>query len=63
MPEKNVAMECENCESSFDLSYMQEFVSNELPSFCPFCGEQTDIVSEDYIDDDELTDENDEWTT
>lgn len=61
MPERNVSVECENCESTFEVQYLEELVSDELPAFCPFCGEQTDNVSEDYIDDDELADENDEW--
>lgn len=63
MSEKTVSVECENCESTFEINYMEELVSDELPMFCPFCGEKTDNVNEEYIDDDELNDENDEWTT
>jgi hypothetical protein len=37
---------------------MEELVSEELPEFCPFCGETIDSLSEDeYIEDDELNDE------
>jgi hypothetical protein len=38
---------------------MQELVSEELPEFCPFCGEPIDTLSEEeeYIEDDELNDD------
>ena len=40
---------------------MEELVSEELPEFCPFCGEPIDSLSEDeYIDEDDESDE-DKW--
>jgi hypothetical protein len=40
---------------------MEELVSEQLPEFCPFCGEPIDTLSEEeYIEDDELNDD-DKW--
>ena len=61
MVEKMVSAECENCESEFQMLYHQEMVSDEIPSFCPFCGERIEDPKEEYIEDDEDFDENEEW--
>jgi len=58
--EKLVTGECENCESSFEIAYTEEIVSDDIPNFCPFCGERIEDIQEEYIDEDEL-DENEEW--
>lgn len=60
MNEKLVTGECENCDSTFELNYAEELVSDETPNFCPFCGERIEDIQEEYIDEDEL-DENEEW--
>lgn len=61
MTTKTITAECNNCESSYDVVYMEELVSEEYPEFCPFCGETIDSLSEEeYIEDDELDDE-DKW--
>jgi len=61
MTTKTITAECSSCESSYDVIYMQELVSEELPEFCPFCGETIDSLSEEeYIEDDEL-DDNEKW--
>jgi hypothetical protein len=58
MSTKTITAECSNCESSYDMIYMEELVSEDLPEFCPFCGEKIDTLSEEeYIEDDELNDE------
>ena len=60
MTDKSLSGECLSCESTYTVSFMEEMVSQELPEHCPFCGEQIEELSEDYIeDDDELEDE--EW--
>ena len=60
MTNKSLSGDCLSCESTYSVSYMEEMVSQELPEYCPFCGEQIEELSEDYIeDDDELEDE--EW--
>jgi hypothetical protein len=62
MTTKTITAECSSCESSYDVIYMQELVSEELPEFCPFCGETIDSLSEEeYIEDDELNDDNEKW--
>lgn len=60
MTPKTVTGDCEDCESSFHIQYMQELVSDEYPEFCPFCGEKIDELSEEYIEDDDDSD-NEEW--
>jgi Zn finger protein HypA/HybF involved in hydrogenase expression len=59
MNEKQVTGECSSCESSFDVSYVQQFVSQELPQYCPFCGTEIQDIQEHYIDED--SDLDDEW--
>lgn len=60
--EKQVTGECHSCESSYDVLYMQELASEELPEFCPFCGEKIEELSEStYIEDDELDEDSEEW--
>jgi hypothetical protein len=60
MNERHISGECSNCESSFDISYVQQFVSQEMPQFCPFCGTEIDDIQEHYIEDDGDSDD-DEW--
>jgi hypothetical protein len=61
MTTRTITAECSSCESSYDVIYMEELVSEELPEFCPFCGEPIDSLSEDeYIDEDDESDE-DKW--
>ncbi len=61
MSEKLITAECENCESAFEVAFEEDYVSDESPSFCPFCGEKIEVLSEEYIDDEDF-DENEEWT-
>jgi hypothetical protein len=61
MKNKNVSAECLNCESTFEVAYVEELVSEEMPEFCPFCGETIDELSEEYIEDDELDEDGLEW--
>ena len=62
MATKIITAECGSCESSYDVNYMEELVSEQYPEFCPFCGEPIDSLTEEeeYIDDDEYNDE-DKW--
>lgn len=61
MTDKLVTGECENCESSFELAYTEELVSDDIPNFCPFCGERIEDIQEEYIDEDELNEDDDKW--
>ena len=58
---KTITAECLNCESSYEMIYMEELVSEEYPQFCPFCGETIESLSEEeYIDEDDDSD-GDKW--
>ena len=54
---KIVTGECLNCESSYEVAYIEQVVSSELPEFCPFCGEPIEDITEDYIDEDDEDDD------
>lgn len=58
---KLVTAECLNCESSYEVAYVEQLVSSELPEHCPFCGEPIDEITEDYIEDDDLDDDDLKW--
>ena len=59
---KLVQGECLNCESSFEVAYVEQLVSTELPEHCPFCGEIIEDIQEEYIeDDDDITDDDLKW--
>ena len=61
MTERLITAECDNCVSSFEINYSEEFVSSETPNFCPFCGDEIGNLSEsDDHDDDELDDDSNE---
>jgi NAD-dependent SIR2 family protein deacetylase len=61
MTDKSLSAECLNCESTYNIQYVTEMVSQELPELCPFCGEQIEELSEDYIEDDEDDLDTGEW--
>jgi hypothetical protein len=59
---KLVQGECLNCESSFEVAYVEQLVSQPLPEHCPFCGEVIEDIQEEYIDDeDDITDDDLKW--
>lgn len=58
---KIVTGECLNCESSFEVAYVEQLVSSELPEHCPFCGEVIEEITEEYIEDDELDNDDEKW--
>ena len=60
MTQKVISGECENCESSFEVAYQEELVSQEMPECCPFCGEHIEDIQEEYIDDEDDLDDG-EW--
>jgi hypothetical protein len=58
---KTITAECSSCESSYDVIYQEQLVSQDYPEICPFCGEQIDELTEsDYIEDEDAMD-NEEW--
>lgn len=58
---KLVTGECLNCESSYEVAYVEQLVSSELPEHCPFCGEMIEEITEDYIEDDDLDEDDMKW--
>jgi hypothetical protein len=58
---KIVTGECLNCESSYEVAYVEQLVSSELPEHCPFCGEQIEEITEEYIEDDDLNEDDMKW--
>ena len=54
---KIVTGECLNCESSYEVAYVEQLVSQPLPEHCPFCGEIIEDITEDYIDEDDDDDD------
>ena len=61
MTNKHISGECTNCESSFEVAYIEELVSQEYPEHCPFCGEVIEEIQEEYIEDDEDDMDTGEW--
>ena len=61
MTNKSLSGDCLSCESTYTVTYMEEMVSQELPEHCPFCGEQIEELSEDYIEDDDNDLDTKEW--
>ena len=61
MNDKLVSGDCENCESSYQIAYTEQFVSSELPEHCPFCGELIEDISEEYIDEEDGNEDEQEW--
>ena len=63
MSDKIITADCENCDSTFEIAYEVELVSEEVPSFCPFCGEKVEDISEQVYDEDDEEDdvEDEEW--
>jgi NAD-dependent SIR2 family protein deacetylase len=58
---KLVTGECLNCESSYEVAYVEQLVSSELPEHCPFCGEVIEEITEDYIEDTDLDEDDLKW--
>jgi Fe-S cluster biogenesis protein NfuA len=58
MTHKQISGECSSCESSYEVAFVEQLVSQELPEHCPFCGEVIEDLTESYIEDeDDLDDE------
>ena len=61
MKNKIVTGDCLSCESTYSVEFVEELTSEELPEFCPFCGEPIEELSEEYIEDDDLDEKDLEW--
>ena len=61
MTEKSLSGDCQSCESTYSVQFVEEMVSQELPEHCPFCGEVIEELSEAYIEDDDNLDDDGKW--
>jgi NAD-dependent SIR2 family protein deacetylase len=61
MTNKLLSGECLSCESTYNVSFMEEMVSQDLPEHCPFCGEVIEELTEDYVEDDDDELDMKEW--
>jgi DNA-directed RNA polymerase subunit RPC12/RpoP len=61
LTEKIVTAECSECESIFELNYSRELVSEDIPCFCPFCGEKIEDVQEEEVEDDDDLYDDEAW--
>ena len=61
MGTKTITAECLNCESSYDMIYTEELVSEEYPEFCPFCGETIESLTEEEEDNEDDDSDEDKW--
>ena len=61
MADKIITADCNNCESTFEIAYEEELVSDQLPSFCPFCGEAVEDVTEQVYEEDDEDEDIEEW--
>jgi hypothetical protein len=60
--EKSVTGECSGCESSFEVAYVEELVSQDLPEYCPFCGDVIEtVIEQSYIEDEDDEDNDGRW--
>ena len=56
-----ITIDCEGCDSVFTLEFKEDKVTQEYPEYCPFCGEIIEELSEDYIEDDDDSLDEDKW--
>jgi len=54
---KKIKEECTNCEATYSITWKLDD-ANDPPTFCPFCGEDTEIYDDD--EDFDINDE-DDW--
>lgn len=61
MTNKVISGECLECESTYSVEYTEQLVSQQMPEFCPFCGDPIEDLSEEYIEDDDLDEDDLKW--
>ena len=56
--QKYITTDCSNCESVYSVDFNDGDVTEEIPLFCPFCGESLendDDLDDDYDDEEQET--------
>ena len=61
MTNKVISGECLECESTYSVEFVEQLVSQSLPEFCPFCGDTIEDLSEEYIEDEDLDEDDLKW--
>jgi len=61
MTNKVISGECLECESTYSVEFVEQLVSQSLPEFCPFCGDPIEDLSEEYIEDEDLDEDDLKW--
>jgi endogenous inhibitor of DNA gyrase (YacG/DUF329 family) len=62
MLEKLLTADCSECESRYEIAFIEVEASTEIPEFCPFCGSKIDDITLQSEEDDELDiDGGQEW--
>jgi hypothetical protein len=61
MQQKVITGDCLSCESTFGIQYYVELASSDMPTYCPFCGELIEDITEEYIDEDESYEDDENW--
>jgi hypothetical protein len=61
MTNKSMTGDCSSCESTYNIEFTEELVSEEFPEYCPFCGETIDELSEEYVEEDDDPEDENRW--
>jgi hypothetical protein len=61
MTNKSMTGDCSSCESTYNIEFTEEIVSEEFPEYCPFCGETIDELSEEYVEEDDDPEDENRW--
>lgn len=56
MTNRGMTGECDSCESVYSVGFTTEIVSNDVPEYCPFCGEKIESITEGRFEEDEEDD-------
>ena len=61
MKERLMAADCLECESRYEIAFIEAEASNDVPEYCPFCGERIEEIVEEESTDDESYDDEESW--
>ena len=53
MKNKLITADCNSCESTFVVEFVEELSPKTLPEYCVFCGEPIEDIVEEFLDDED----------
>ena len=53
--------DCTECESRYEVAFIEAEASSDVPEFCPFCGERIEEITEESNDDDDYNQSDESW--